>query len=155
MKRTKKLLAITLLLSLLSSFFLTGCSVSISIEDSENMVKDFCDALKNDDFETASNLMHENANLDAKKIESAVADIENACGFDFSDGVEFIKRTNYYVMNNIGIPAGISKTITIKYDISVSEKNCELTVVLLNSSSGFGINTFHVSLPSSLGTNAA
>ena len=155
MKNTKKLLALTLIFALMSLLVLTSCTGGVSMDESENMVKSFCNALKNDDYETASTLMHKNAGLDAQKIEESIANIENTCGFDFSDGVEFVQRTNYSVMNNINIPAGFSTTITIQYDISVSEKDCALKVVLLNNSAGLGIYSFYINLPSGVGSNAA
>lgn len=132
--------AIAVILLVLLSLLLSGCGVST--DAGKETVGDFCAALKNDDLEAAVSLIHPSSELTAEQLGEAISDIEQRYGVDFSDGVVFKRCINVSQQSNVSVGNGTTKSLSLRYEVSISDCDLILSVVIIENNQGYGINTF-------------
>ncbi|MBR7116716.1 MAG: hypothetical protein IKC87_03310 [Clostridia bacterium] len=141
MKRTKKTItAILLILTLICTTMLTGCSEMSSAADVT--VKDFTDAIANEDYEKALSLMHPSYRSDVNKLSDSIANVEQTLGIDFSNGVEFESTVGMHVYFGLNFPLGPLTETTMTYYITVGSVKIEMQAAVVNSFGGSGISAF-------------
>ena len=154
MKRicTSILLIVTLLLCL----FLTGCT-SVSTDEAEALITNFCSALTMADYETAASYMHTACNIDADGIKSATENMEKTLQFDFADGVELGERTYWYKSANFNTNGinGSYTALSLRHNISISGQSLVLETTVIGDKTGLSISLFKIYAGQSINNNVA
>lgn len=141
MKRTKKAItAILLILTLICTMMLTGCAEMSSAADVT--VKDFTDAIANEDYEKALTLMHPSYGGDVDKLSDSIANVEQTLGIDFSNGVEFESTVGMHVYFGLNFPLGPLTETTMTYYVTVGGVMLEMQAAVINSFGGSGVSSF-------------
>ncbi len=148
MKRSiKKFLSIIFLASMLfCTLFFTGCDQLLSFidENDENTttIREFCRALSQDDYDTAVTMIHPDCNMDAAKLRSNIAIVENVYGVDVSEGIVVVQLVNAERNNSFSIPDGRVKDTVYVYEVYVDALPLYLLVEVIETSSDIGIYSF-------------
>lgn len=135
----KNCTTIALILLVLCSLLLSSCG--ISVDDGKTLVGDFCTALKGDDYERAAQLIHPSNEATAEQLRESISTIENRYSIDFSDGVSFLRCINMSSNSNIGTNGKVN-SLSLSYEVVISGEELILSVVIVDSSEGYGIYSF-------------
>ncbi|MBQ7390418.1 MAG: hypothetical protein IJW02_04850 [Clostridia bacterium] len=148
--------SILIVITLLSCLLLTSCT-SVSSDDAEALINDFCSALAEDDYETAASYMHPICNLDANSLKSSIENMEKTLSIDFADGIELGDRTYWYKSANFNTNGikGAYTALSMKHNISISGKDFVLETTVIGDKTGLMISTFRISANQSVNNNEA
>lgn len=138
----KKLLAVLLVLCTL---FLSGCGMFEfmgGVGDATDLVKEFCVALSEDDFDTAKDCLHPDSTPSKDNLSDYILQLEQNLNINFSNGVKFKRRTGiestYYDSEYRG---SVHK---IDYQILIGSVNTQFFFIVVKNNNGYGLYSFKI-----------
>lgn len=132
MKKTLCLVMATVLL-----LSLCACSGGISVDEAQATVKDFFNAIANEEYDAAESLLHPDRPAD---IEEYILAIEKDLGIDFSQGIDIEKYTGYSSYLHDSSVGGSIYGLTM--EISVEDTTLVCSIETVRNDNGYGIYNF-------------
>lgn len=137
----KKIMSLLMLVIL--SFSLSSCKwMKESLENTKYTLETFLSYLKEKDYTSASNLLHDESELNKPSLEENISEIEKNKNIDFSLGTELKTNQSFQITGYTSEYNG--STYEATYGAIVGNIECEIYIFILDNEKDNGIYKFVV-----------
>lgn len=127
-----------ILIALLLTCVLSGCSKGIKGDEAKAYVNSFLEAIEQEDYETADSLFHPDKQASVAELCTA---LEMGLNIDFQDGIEVKDYTGFSSALYDTTVKGSTYSLTM--DATVSSVELEISVQLVRNENGYGIYSYN------------
>lgn len=127
-----------LLIALVLTFVLSGCSDGIKEDEAKEQINLFFDAIEQEDYEAAEALLHPDRQASLSEL---IIALETGLGIDFQEGIDIDKYTGF----SSALYDTSVKGATYELDmiVLVGDIEMDISVQLVRNDNGFGIYTYN------------
>ena len=136
-----------LFVSLLSILFLSSCDIFKQLKEELDQAieysKEFCELLKDEDYNNAVTYLHSEYEMDAEELCSYIQELERKNKVDFSDGIEYEKNISFSSTYYTSEYHGSAYEFTFK--ALIGNEKVEIYFTIIKNDNGYGIYSFGIS----------